>query len=92
MLGLGARYDEDSAFTAQKKFCGENYRNFKYRYIGMKSGKPDRGGKIDKKKNCTSRKKIVRAGRPAVALGTDSAARIEARAVKIYWDGAKCFI
>ena len=35
----------------------------------MKSGKPDRGGKIDKKK-------IVRAGRPAVALGTDSAARI----------------
>ena len=69
MLELGARYDKDSAFTAEKKFCGENYRNFKYRYIGMKSGKPDRGGKIDKKK-------IVRAGRPAVALGTDSAARI----------------
>ena len=43
----------------------------------MKSGNPDRGGKIDKK--------IVRAGRPAVALGTLSAARI-------YWDGAKCNI
>ena len=44
-----ARYNEDSGFTAEKNFCGEKYRNFKYRYIGMKSGNPDRGGKIDKK-------------------------------------------
>ena len=59
MLELGARYDEDSGFTAENFFCGENYRNFKYRYIGMKSGNPDPGGKIDLKK-------VVRAGRPAL--------------------------
>ena len=41
VLGLGTRYDEDLGFTAEKNFWGENYRNFKYRYIGMKSGNPD---------------------------------------------------
>ena len=57
------------ALRRKKNFCGKIYRNFLYKYIGMKSGNPDRGGKIDLKK-------IVRAGRPAVALGTRSATRI----------------
>ena len=60
---------EIPALRRGKNLGGENYRNFKYRYIGMKSGNPDRGGKINKKK-------IVPAGRPAVALGTHSAVRV----------------
>ena len=39
-VGQYARYAEDLGITAEKKsFCAENYRIFKNRYIGMKSGK-----------------------------------------------------